>query len=153
MLNTCKTTDIPPNPNKNAQSIILTEMAFTEIEAIILTPLVSSIIPLISPDENSGLIFIALKIGLINLHSKSKIPLLFIIDRITLKSTTKPPISTTVLVAFVILVPKIFPKLPILFEEDVEYLILCFNLTVGTGLAPLGITFPKSKNYSNSNTG
>lgn len=127
ILKTCKITEIPPNPSRKAQSIMLVEIAFTEIEVIILTPLVSSIIPLISPDENSGLIFNVTRIGLTSLQSKNKIPLLLIIDIITLKSTTNPPIITTVRVAVEILEPKILPKLLRLELVELENDELCID--------------------------
>ena len=45
MLKTCKSTDIPPNPNKNAQIIMLEERDLLITELTRDTPLVSSIIP------------------------------------------------------------------------------------------------------------
>ena len=111
MLNTWSITEIPPKPSKNAQRIILIEIAFSGIFATIFTPLVNSIIPLINPEENSGFIFNTLNTGIIIADKIFRIPLLFIIEIITLNKTTKPPISITVCVAFVILRPRILPKL------------------------------------------
>ena len=87
------------------------EIAFSGIAETSLTPLVSSISPLINPDENSGFIFNAVRKGFNILQNKDKIPLLFIIEIITLNITTKPPINTIVRVALVILVPIILPRL------------------------------------------
>ena len=52
ILKTCKNTETPPNPSKNAHTIILIDIFLIETEEIILTPLVSSIIPVIIPDIN-----------------------------------------------------------------------------------------------------
>lgn len=78
---------------------------------IIFNPFVNSIIPEIKPDENEVGIFNKLKIGLIKLHKILSKLLVFIIFKITEKSTTNPPISRIVFIEFVILFPIIPPKL------------------------------------------
>ena len=104
--------EIPPKPNRNATKIILIEISLQGIEQSCITPLVNSNIPHIIEFEKSKL-FIPnnFKKGY-NTCPKMEIILLFFkIDNITLKSTTKPPIITTVLILDMILFPKISPKL------------------------------------------
>lgn len=63
MLKTCKRTEMPPNPSKNAHNIIFTERALYGIVAICFTPLVSSINPFIIPEEKLSLILKLFNMG------------------------------------------------------------------------------------------
>ena len=63
ILNTCNIIDIPPNPNKKAEIIILIARLGFGIEEIVATPFVNSKIPVKIGTINSVLIFNKLKIG------------------------------------------------------------------------------------------
>ena len=110
MLNTCNSTDNPPKPNKNAQIIILIEIFFIEMSVTKLIPFVNSIIPVIIPDINEVGILRKLNIGVKTMQKKSNILEEDKIEIRTLKSITKPPIITIVLILFDIHVDKISPK-------------------------------------------
>lgn len=111
MLNTWRSTDMPPNPSKNAQIISFTDIAFIGIWDITETPFVSSTIPESIPLAKEDGIWNRDRIGVIIADNIFIIPVLFSIDIITLKSTTNPPIITTVLIEDIILACKILPKL------------------------------------------
>ena len=115
MLRTCKATEIPPNPSKNAQIIILVEMFLLAISAISQTPFVSSISPVIIPFRYLLEILKTLDSGEIRLTNKFNIPLLFNIEITTEKSTTNPPIRNIVLIEFIMELARISPK----FDKDI----------------------------------
>lgn len=99
MLNTCKKTEIPPKPNKNAVIIILIDIFFMCIIEIRLIPFVISSNPvsigtikLIGKCKN-------LKNGITVKVSKFIKLLDLKIDIITENSTTKPPIINIVEIA------------------------------------------------------
>lgn len=127
ILNTCNNIEIPPNPNRKEDKIILIEISLQAIELICLTPFVTSIIPdkkllakalLLIPNK--------LKTG----SSKEDVILIILlfsrIDNTTLKRTTKPPIINIVLVADRIELLNTSPKLE---NETLEELI-------GAGFVP-----------------
>ena len=72
-LNTCNIIDIPPNPNKKAEIIILIARFLLVIEEIIATPFVNSKIPLKIGIINSVFIFNKLKIGIKGIFKKFNI--------------------------------------------------------------------------------
>lgn len=111
ILNTWSNTDIPPNPSKNAQIIIFIDMALIGIWEIIETPFVSSTIPESNPIAKEDGIWTRESMGAMIADRIFKIPVLLSIDIITLKSTTNPPIITTVLIDDIMLFWKILPKL------------------------------------------
>lgn len=110
MLKTCNKIDIPPNPSKNAQTITFIDIAFILIVDTMETPFVSSTIPESIPFANCAGIWNIESTGESVLDSASKVPVLFKIDIITLKSITNPPIITIVLTEFIILFCKIPPR-------------------------------------------
>ena len=97
MLKTWSNTDIPPNPSKNAQMMILEERALLVTELTSNTPLVSSIIPEMIGFANDKSIFKSFN-GMYNKYENiSKILLFPKIEIITEKITTNPPIIIIVL--------------------------------------------------------
>lgn len=111
MLKTCKSTDIPPNPNKNAQIIMLEERDLLITELTRDTPLVSSIIPEMIGFANDRSIFSNFS-GMYSKYEKiSKILLLPKIEIITEKITTKPPIIIIVLLDSNIVLESMLPRL------------------------------------------
>ncbi len=87
------------------------EIALKGILAIAETPLVSSIIPENRPLAKDAGIFNSLRKGARKIFKASNILALLIIEIITLKSITKPPIITIVLIELIILFCKILPRL------------------------------------------
>ena len=110
MLRICRLTEIPPNPIKKAQTIILLKIDWLEIKAILDTPCVSSIIPAIIPFEKDNGIFKKLRIGASIFEDKLSILLLSNIEIITENKTINPPIKRTVFIAFIIDLDKTSPK-------------------------------------------
>lgn len=102
--------EIPPNPSKKAQIIILIEIFLKGILEITDTPLVSSTNPESIPFAKLEGIPIRLSRGAKTLDSMSKIPVFCSIEIITLKSITNPPIITIVDTEVIILFCKILPK-------------------------------------------
>ena len=111
ILKTWSKTDIPPNPSKNAHIVIWILIAFIGMTEIIDTPFVSSTIPDNIPVANVVGMFRTSNKGDRNLDKISKIPVLFNIDIITLKSITNPPIMTMVFTDVIILFCRILPRL------------------------------------------
>ena len=111
MLKTCKSTDIPPNPNKNAQIIMLEERDLLITELTRDTPLVSSIIPEMMGFANDRSIFSNFSGMCSKYENISKILLLPKIEIITEKITTKPPIIIIVLLDSNIVLESILPRL------------------------------------------
>lgn len=101
---------MPPKPSKKAQIIMLIDIFFIGILEIVATPLVSSTIPESMPFAKLLGILKTLSIGDKILDKMSKMPVFFSIEIITLKSITKPPIMTIVLIEVMILFCKILPK-------------------------------------------
>lgn len=121
MLKTCKSTDKPPKPSKNAHRTILVEIDLFAIPAIIETPFVSSIIPEIIEFAKEISILSNFKIGHIAYEKISKILLLFKIEMIMEKITTNPPIIIIVLLESNIASERIepkFEKVAIFFEGE-----------------------------------
>lgn len=121
MLKTCKSTDKPPKPSKNAHRTILIEIDLLAILDIIETPFVSSIIPEVIEFAKEISILSNFKIGHIAYDKISKILLLFKIEMIIEKITTNPPIIIIVLLDSNIASERIEPKLEkvaILFEGE-----------------------------------
>lgn len=114
MLRTWSKIENPPKPSKKAQSIILWDINLLFTFAANLTPFVNSIIPVIKPFANLGSILIHLKMVSTKLHKTLKMWLFFKIERITEKSTIKPPISKVVEIAELMLFPRISPR----FEKE-----------------------------------
>ena len=111
MLKTWSNTDIPPNPNKNAQMIIFEERVLLTTELTSDTPLVSSIIPEMIGLAKDKSIFKSFN-GMYNKYENIfKILLFPKIEIITEKITTKPPIIIMVLLDSNIAVESMLPKL------------------------------------------
>lgn len=128
MLKTCKSTDIPPNPNKNAQIIMLAERALLITELTRDTPLVSSIIPEMIGFAKDKSIFKSFN-GMYNKYENiSKILLLPKIEIITEKITTKPPIIIIVLLASNIALESILPRLLNVHNSLVDELYECSKI-------------------------
>ena len=112
MLYTCNKTEIPPNPNKKADKMILIEMALQEIIDICFTPLVSSIIPAKrAVEKRPSEIPNKFKIGDKSLLPKARKCVSDKIDKMTLNKTTKPPTIITDFTAEKILWLSTSPKL------------------------------------------
>ena len=110
ILHTWSKIDIPPKPNKNAEKTTLIPRHEDGTFEIKLTPDVNSIIP-----EKKGIIkFVSIFKKVINgikiCKNKVKMYILFNMESITLKKTTKPPIITTDFIELIILLEIIFPK-------------------------------------------
>ena len=133
MLKTWSNTDIPPNPSKNAQMMILEERALLVTELTSNTPLVSSIIPEMIGFANDKSIFKSFN-GMYNKYENiSKILLFPKIEIITEKITTNPPIIIIVLLDSSIALESMLPKLLNVHNSLVDELyecskILFFNL-------------------------
>lgn len=110
ILNTWRIILNPPKPKTKDENTIIVERFLEGIWVSIFNPLVSSIKP-----ENIGLIKFVLilsmsKTGYNIFEAMSNNPELFNIEIITENRITKPPIITTVLMAFIILLDKTSPK-------------------------------------------
>ena len=111
MLNTCSITDIPPNPSKKAQIVILVERFFVAIFETAKIPVVSSNIPEIIGDEKADGICNSFNIGDIILESSIRTLPFDSMESITENNTTKPPIMISVLLDSIIAVESTSPKL------------------------------------------
>ena len=125
MLKTWSNTDIPPNPSKNAQMMILEERALLVTELTSNTPLVSSIIPEMIGFANDKSIFKSFN-GMYNKYENiSKILLFPKIEIITEKITTNPPIIIIVLLDSSIALESMLPKLLNVHNSLVDELYEC----------------------------
>ena len=111
MLKTCKRTEIPPKPSKNAVKIMFIESFLQAINEILLIPFVISKIPQRKGPMNEVSILIALNKGEIHVDKICNNPLDFKIEITLEKITTKPPISKIVEILLVILSANTSPKL------------------------------------------
>lgn len=111
ILNTCKRTEIPPKPSKNAVIIILIDSFLKAIFEIIFIPLVISNNPVKIPDIKLVSILKKLHNGVNNSSNISSKWLDFKIDIMLENITTNPPIIRIVEILLVILSDKISPKL------------------------------------------
>lgn len=131
MLKTWSNTDIPPNPSKNAQMMILKESALLVTELTSNTPLVSSIIPEMTGLAKDKSIFKSFN-GMYNKYENiSKILLFPKIEIITEKITTNPPIIIIVLLDSNIAVESMLPKLLNVHISLVDELYECSKLLFG----------------------
>ena len=110
ILNTWRIILNPPKPKTKDENTIIVERFLEGIWVSIFNPLVSSIKP-----QNIGLIKFVLilsmsKTGYNIFEAMFNNPELFNIEIITENRITKPPIITTVLMAFIILLDKTSPK-------------------------------------------
>ena len=111
MLNTCRRTEIPPKPSKNAVIIIFIDNFLKAIFEMIFIPLVISNKPVKIPDIKLVSIFKKLHNG-VNISSNISSKWLDLrIDIILENITTNPPIIKMVEILLVILSDKISPKL------------------------------------------
>ena len=111
ILKTCSITEIPPNPSKNAQRIILVESNFAGTFETANTPLVSSIKPEINGRENSVEIPNNFSKGEKIVDKTSKILPFDNMEINTENKTTNPPIIIRVLLDSNIAVERISPRL------------------------------------------
>ena len=111
MLNTCKNTEIPPKPSRNAVITRLIERFLLLIDEIVWIPFVISNNPVNIPDIKFGSMCKILKIGVMLVHNIFNIPLALSMEMILENITTKPPINKIVEMLFVILSARISPKL------------------------------------------
>ena len=128
MLKTWSNTDIPPNPSKNAQMMILKERALLVTELTSNTPLVSSIIPEMIGFAKDKSIFKSFN-GMYNKYENiSKILLFPKIEIITEKITTNPPIIIIVLLDSSIALESMLPKLLNVHNSLVDELYECSKI-------------------------
>lgn len=128
MLKTCSNTDIPPNPSKNAQMMILKERALLVTELTSNTPLVSSIIPEMTGLAKDKSIFKSFN-GMHNKYENiSKILLFPKIEIITENITTNPPIIIIVLLDSSIALESMLPKLLNVHNSLVDELYECSKI-------------------------
>lgn len=126
MLNTCKNTQIPPQPKRKEVIIKLIEMALIWTLDIRLIPFVISKRPVIIGEIKDESTCKKLNKGVMHIVSKFKIPEELKIEIIHAKITIKPPIIKIVDVADFILSEIISPKFEkeiISFVEELLYLI------------------------------
>ena len=111
----CNTTEIPPNPNKNAEIIILVDNNLLGNPATKEMPFVNSKIPDIIGTQNLVSILKKFIIGINILDNISNTLLVLSIEIIILNKTIKPPIIKIVFIEFEILEPSIFDELALKF--------------------------------------
>lgn len=111
MLNTCKNTEIPPKPSRNAVITRLIERFLLLIDEIVWIPFVISNNPVNIPDIKFWSMCKILKIGVMLVHNIFNIPLALSMEMMLENITTKPPINKIVEMLFVILSASISPKL------------------------------------------
>ena len=114
MLSTCKSTEIPPKPRRNAVKIKLIESFLQGIPEITFIPFVISKKPLTIGEIKLVSIFKMLNKGDKQVESICNIPLAFKIEITHENTTTKPPIRRIVEILLVILFAKISPR----FEKE-----------------------------------
>lgn len=122
ILYTCKKTEIPPKPSRNAERIIFMLIVFIGIIEICLIPLVISSIPVRMGVQKFVSRFSSLNIGELIRVNVLKIPLVFSIDIMLEKMMINPPIIRIVFVLLVMLSDRIFPKFDIVMLSVLDIL-------------------------------
>ena len=122
ILYTCKNTEIPPKPSRNAERIMFILIDFMGIIEICLIPLVISNIPVKMGVQKLVSKFNILNMGELISVNVLKIPLVFSIDMMLEKMIINPPIIRIVFVLLVMLSDRILPRFDIVILSVLDVL-------------------------------